>query len=152
VLQSLRRSLDRERISQDTAPLVAELSPQIPCPACSHLDSTERDCIGTLWTHLDGPGALLEAYRTSDGLCLSHFRRTLALAPARATAESLVSAQQEVWQRLYAELGEFIRKKDVRFRDEPFGVERDSWRRALEAVSGAPPRSESERQSLTQSI
>ena len=152
VLQSFRRSLEKERPSPGTAPLVAQLSPQQLCPACSHVESTEKHCIGTLLKHFEGPGALSEPYRTSDGLCLSHFRRVLARAPSGRTTGSLVSAQQEVWQRLYAELGEFIRKKDVRFRDESFGGERDSWRRALEAISGAPPRSESERQGLTQSI
>ncbi len=152
VLQSFRRSLDKDRLSPGTAPLVAELSPQDLCPACSHEQSTERDCNGTLLKHFEGPGALSELYRASDGLCLPHFRRVLARAPSGGTAESLVSAQQEVWQRLYADLGEFIRKKDVRFKDEPFGEERDSWRRALEAISGAPPRSESDRQGLTQTM
>jgi hypothetical protein len=152
VLETFRRSLDPERVPPGAASLVAKLSPQKPCPACSHLASTERDCSTTLLRHFDGEGALSEPYRASDGLCLPHFRRVLARAPGGRTGEALVSAQEEVWQRLYAELGEFIRKKDVRFRDEPFGDERDSWRRALEAVSGAPPRAESERQGLTQSL
>jgi hypothetical protein len=152
VLEAVRRSLDKERTSPATAPLVAQLSPQKPCPACDHVTSTERDCISTLLKHFDGPAGLSEAYRSSDGLCLTHFRHVLARAPSGKTTESLVSAQQEVWQRLHAELGEFIRKKDVRFRDETFGEERDSWRRALEAVSGAPPRAESDRQGLTQTM
>lgn len=152
VLQTFRRSLDRDRASRSTANLVAGLSPQVPCPACAHLESTERDCMRTLLDHLDEPGALSDLYRASDGLCLAHFRGTLARAPSVVAAEALVSAQTEVWQRLHAELGEFIRKKDARFRDEPFGDERDAWRRALESISGARPRSESERQGLTGSI
>ena len=32
---------------------------------------------------------------------------------------------------LVAELEEFVRKNDYRFRDEPWGGERDAWRRAL---------------------
>jgi hypothetical protein len=64
----------------------------------------------------------------------------------------VVAAQRSVWERLYDELGEFIRKNDHRFRDETFGPERDSWRRALEAISGPPPRSESDLRGLTQSI
>ena len=152
VLETVRRSLDKERASPATAPLLAQLSPQQPCPACEHVGGTEKDCISTLHKHFDGPGALSELYRASDGLCLTHFRHVLARAPAGKTTTSLVSAQQEVWQRLHAELGEFIRKKDVRFRDESFGEERDSWRRALEAISSAPPRSESDRQGLTQTM
>lgn len=152
VLQTLRRSLDRDRASQGSSSLVAELSPQRPCPACEHVESTERACADALVKHFGGSGALEQPYRASDGLCLPHFRRVLAHAPSGGTAGSLVSAQLEIWQRLRAELGEFIRKNDVRFRSESFGDERDSWRRALEAVSGAPPRSESERQGLTQSM
>lgn len=152
VLQALRRSLDKERVSPGAAPLVAGLSPQQLCPACAHVESTEKGCTGTLLKHFVGPGALSELYRASDGLCLFHFRRVLARAPSGKTTDSLISAQQEIWQRLHAELGEFIRKNDVRFRGEPFGEESDSWRRALEAISGAPPRSESDRQGLTQTL
>jgi hypothetical protein len=152
VLKAVRRSLDRDRVSSDTAPLVSQLSPQRLCPACQHVEATEKDCISTLLKHFDGPGGLSAAYRASDGLCLPHLRHVLVRAPSGKTTASLVSAQQEVWQQLHDELGEFIRKKDVRFRGETFGEERDSWRRALEAVSGAPPRSESDRQGLTQSM
>lgn len=152
VLESFRRSLDRNRISTVSALLVEDFSPQRPCPACEQVAATEKDCIDTLLKHLDGPGALLDPYRASDGLCLPHFRRVLASASSGGMAKSLVSAQQEIWQRLHDDLGEFIRKNDVRFRDESFGAERDSWRRALESVSGAPPRSESARQGLTQSM
>jgi len=118
---------------------------------CSLLESKEEDYISTLLAHLDGPGALADAYRTSSGLCLRHFRRTLARAPSGAEARLLSAAQQAVWQRLHDELGEFIRKNDYRFRDEPFVDEKDSWLRALEAISGPPPRSRSEGHSLTES-
>jgi hypothetical protein len=151
VFQSLRRSLDRDLASRPTARLEAELAPQRPCPVCSLLEGREEDYIGTLLAHLEGPGALADAYRASDGLCLPHFRRALARAPSGAEARLLVAAQQVVWQRLHDELGEFIRKNDYRFRDEPFGDEKDAWLRALEAISGAPPRSRSEGRSLTES-
>ncbi len=38
--------------------------------------------------------------------------------------------------RRLAELDEFIRKNDYRFRDEPWGQERDAWLRALNALAG----------------
>jgi hypothetical protein len=151
VFQSLRRSLDRDLASRPAARLVAELSPQRPCPVCSLLESKEEDYISTLVAHLDGPGSLADAYRTSDGLCLPHFRRTLARAPSGAEARLLSAAQQAVWQRLHDDLGEFIRKSDYRFRGEPFGDEKDAWLQALEAISGPPPRSRSEGHSLTES-
>lgn len=135
---SLRRSLDRKPVSKTTEKVAAALSPQTQCPVCVHLGTLEEHYIATLVAHLDGPGALAEVYRTSSGLCLPHFRKSLAYASSRKDARALISAQQAVWQRLYDELGEFIRKKDSRFKDEPFGPERDSWRRALESISGPP--------------
>jgi hypothetical protein len=151
VLQSLRRSRDKGAVSGATAPLVAELLPQVPCPVCAHSLSLEQDYAKTLLAHLDDPGALAQVYRRSDGLCLPHFRQTLAQATSSTDARTLVATQQAVWEQLHAELSEFIRKKDYRYRDEPFGDEKDAWRRALESVAGPPPRSESERRGLTQS-
>ncbi len=88
----------------------------------------------------------------ADGLCLSHFRLALGQKTRALTANTLVAAQQSVWKRLHGELDEFIRKNDHRFREETFGAEKDSWRRALEAISGPQPQSQSGRQSLGQSL
>jgi hypothetical protein len=52
---------------------------------------------------------------------------------------TLVEVQQAVWQRLRADLQEFIRKNDYRFKNEGSGPEDDAWLRAIEAVAGAPP-------------
>lgn len=135
--------------SRATARLAAGLAPANLCPVCSLVQARERDHIGTLLAHLEGPGALVEVYARSDGLCLAHFRQTLSQASGGSQARLLVGAQNSVWQRLYADLSEFIRKNDQRFRDEPFGEERDAWRRALAAISGPPPRGQSDRQALT---
>jgi hypothetical protein len=150
-LQGLFRSRDKGQPTKTTK-LVDELSPQSPCPACAHIQDREKDLIKTLMTHLDGPGALEGTYRASDGLCLAHFRQALANAPSGKAARILVAAQQSIWQRLHAELDEFVRKQDIRFRGEPFGEERDSWLRALESISGPEPQGRSERQGLTQSM
>ncbi|HSR31078.1 MAG TPA: DUF6062 family protein [Anaerolineae bacterium] len=152
VFHSLRRGIDDGRVSRATAELTANLHPQTACPLCLHVQDLELAYSHTLLAHLDGPGSLAEAYHASDGLCLPHFRQTLARVPSSAEADLLVAAQRSVWQRLENELVEFIRKNDHRFRDETFGPERDAWRRALESISGPPPRSESGRHGLTQSI
>jgi hypothetical protein len=144
--------LEQDHASGRTARLSAALSPQIPCPVCSSVHGREGEYLSTLLAHLGGPGALAEAYRASDGLCLSHFRRALARATSGANAAALVASQQVVWERLKGELGEFIRKSDHRSRGEPYGVEKDVWLRALEAISGPRPRSGSIRQGLTQSV
>lgn len=151
VFQGLLLSLEKGRAAKSTAELVAALSPQTPCPVCAHLQTIEAHIVDTLWIHLEGPQALAELYRESGGLCLPHLRETLAHAPSTSSSNVLIAAQRSIWQRLHSELTEFIRKNDQRFRDEPFGSERDSWRRALEAISGAPPRDQSERRGLTAS-
>jgi hypothetical protein len=151
LLHGLRRAPDGEHVSRATADLTASLSPQIPCPVCTHVQDLELAYADTFLAHLEGPGELAGIYCASDGLCLAHFRLTLARAPSGAEGNALVAAQRSVWQRLHGELAEFIRKSDHRFRDETFGPERDAWRRALEAISGPQPRSESDRQSLTRS-
>lgn len=144
--------LPRAQPGRSTSRLVEALSPQAPCPVCVRLEPREQDYLRTLAVYLDPPGGLGEVYGASGGLCLDHFRQALPLAAAARTVETLVAAQQMVWERLYGELDEFVRKNDPRFRGEPFGEERDSWRRALEAVSGPPPRSESERGGLTGTV
>jgi hypothetical protein len=150
VLDGLRRSLAMEVASKATAPLVAELSPQRPCPVCTHVAAREKELADTLLAHLDDPGSLAEIYPASDGLCLEHFRLSLVRAVSPVHARTLIAAQQSVWQRLHDELGEFVRKKDYRFKDEPFGPEKDSWRRALESIAGPSPQSKIEPQALTE--
>ncbi len=150
ILENMRRGLAKDYVSKSTAPLVAELEPQTQCPVCTHVEAREKEFADTLLAHLDEPGNLAGDYLASDGLCLEHFRLTLARALSPAQARTLVVVQQSVWQRLHDELGEFIRKKDHRFKDEPFGSEKDSWRRALEAISGPPPLSGTDRQALTE--
>lgn len=53
--------------------------------------------------------------------------------------QNLMAAQKAVLERLQADLREFIRKNDYRYIKEGFGEEGDAWRRAIEAISGAPP-------------
>jgi hypothetical protein len=133
VLRKLRRGG-----SASTAKLEAGLAPQTACPACGFEETVEDRLLSSLVSHLNGAEAVGEAYRGSDGLCLAHFCQAVARVPSQDDAAVLVAAQQAVWQRLHFELSQFIRKNDYRFRDEEFGVERDSWLRALESISGPP--------------
>lgn len=121
------------------AGLAADLAPQASCPVCLKVQSIEVYYLAALGQHLTGPDNLASAYQASDGLCLPHFRQTLAHITDPATVAALVEVQTSVWQRLSAELNEFIRKKDHRFQHESYGAEADSWIRAIEAVSGAAP-------------
>ena len=130
--------------------LIADLSPQTPCPICSGIQTIEEQYINTLLEHMSGPNSLSNVYQNSDGLCLPHFRRALTQAKPAKNLKALIEAQQAVWERLYADLGEFIRKNDYRYRREPFGTEADAWLRALESISGASP--SEHKTGLTQSI
>jgi hypothetical protein len=121
------------------AKLAAELGPQAPCPVCVKVQTVEAYYLAALQQHLTGPDNLAAAYRASHGLCLPHFRRVLASITDPEIFTALVEAQKAVWQRLSAELAEFIRKKDHRFQHESYGPEGDAWLRAIEAVVGAPP-------------
>jgi hypothetical protein len=110
------------------------LQPTGACPACAvETESVER--YGrTLLARLNHPD-LVAAYEAAGGLCLPHLRRVLALAD-ETPARTLQTWQLAIYRRLLAQLDEFIRKHDHRFRHEPFGLEKDAWTRGVAAVAG----------------
>jgi len=78
------------------------------------------------------------AWETQQGwrsLCLPHLLLLLKTTPQAVGV--LASSQISAWQRLRAELGEYLRKQDYRFRNEPRGPEETSPLRAIAAVAGA---------------
>jgi hypothetical protein len=111
------------------------LPPPAACPACLYSDVMQEVYIGGLIKHLDNP-EFRQALTASDGLCLTHFRATAGHKMDAGRRDFLLAQQTERWERLSAELGEYIRKNDYRFRDEGFGAERDAWQRASQSVSG----------------
>lgn len=119
--------------------LIANLSPQIPCPVCTAVQKSEDYYLDALVKHFCGPDNLAARYRASAGFCLPHFRLALSRVSDEATFTALVAAQKAVWQRLNAELKEFIRKNDYLLLKEGFGPEGNSWLRAIETISGAAP-------------
>jgi hypothetical protein len=119
--------------------LAASLAPQAPCPVCAYEATYTTHYAQTLLRHAKPGSALLAAYEGSDGLCVSHFRDVLAAAAPGPAPTPLLAAQRAIWSRLNDELEEFLRKSDYRFQKEPFGAERDSWQRAISAVSGQLP-------------
>jgi hypothetical protein len=106
------------------------------CPACTQRDDAVLRALAIVAEH-EGDAELAAALAASDGFCLPHLRMALPQLSGRALAQ-LLARQRAVWQALDGELAEAIRKHDFRFRDEAFGDEEDSWRRAVEAVAGAP--------------
>ena len=142
-------SLDISRVQPEMVKLANVLGPQSTCPACVKLESTQKHLVNALAKYVGSDtDSLAEDYRASAGLCLPHFRLALTAKASKAELNALVDAQRSVWMRLRVDLDEFIRKNDYRFRSEKFGDEADSWLRALEAVSGAPPKNSSNRSLL----
>jgi hypothetical protein len=143
-LRRALRSLDHGRQPASAAELLARLTPSAACPACAQGEEMERIYLDTLMEHLLGEDGLLATYEASDGLCLPHFRQVISRAQEETAFSAMVNAQRRIWERLLAQLSEFIRKNDYRFRDEPVGEEGDAWLRAIAALAGA--QRESERQ------
>lgn len=107
------------------------LDPDAPCPACKKIDENEARYISVFADKLDDD-RLLNAFKTSDGLCVDHFKQVTSLdAPPE-----FVAVQREKWQSLYAELQEFIRKYDPTKADSAIGEEGDSWLRAVRDMAG----------------
>lgn len=104
------------------------------CPACRAEDEAIERYGLTLLVHLDKP-ELADAYALAGGLCLPHLRTVLSHAD-EAQTRILQAWQLKVYETLYGELSEFIRKHDHRFSREPFGAEKDSWTRAVASLAG----------------
>jgi hypothetical protein len=114
----------------------AALPPRATCPACRRVEEAEQLYCDALAVGMDD-GAIVAAFGRSDGLCAPHLRVVLRLARPQQVARLQV-AQIAIWKALIDELDEFIRKQDHHFRHEPSGDEADSWRRAIDLVSGEP--------------
>jgi hypothetical protein len=112
------------------------MPPRSACPACTRVEEAERLYCGALAVGMDQP-ELVEAFTASSGLCAPHLRATLPLARPEQAAR-LQAAQLAIWRALVAELDEFIRKQDHHASHERAGDEADSWRRAIDLVSGEP--------------
>jgi len=104
------------------------------CPACQHQVQRSATLLQTLAEWLDDPG-LRAAIEQSPGLCAPHLLTALDCAPATGRAW-LLAVHREKYAQLAAELAEFIRKHDYRFRHEGYGPEGDSWIRAVIMMSG----------------
>ncbi|MEA3308540.1 MAG: DUF6062 family protein [Chloroflexota bacterium] len=115
--------------------LAEELAPSATCPACQvGADAAARFANVLLQDiHQEHIRTALEQ---AGGLCLPHLRLTLALRGSTESKRLLLEVERQAWTALRAELQEFIRKNDYRFRDEPKGSERDSWLRAMDALVG----------------
>ncbi|MGE5377132.1 MAG: DUF6062 family protein [Bacteroidota bacterium] len=111
------------------------ITPARACPVCEHRDEKAREILSVLVTGLEGQD-VVDALRSSDGLCLPHLQQSLERAKDAASIEKLLLLQRGKMEGLIAELDEFIRKNDYQVQ-ESFGREGDAWLRAIALVVGA---------------
>lgn len=111
------------------------LAPREKCPACAYRATLEAVYIETLLDHLGDP-EFVARFRKASPLCVTHFRHAIEAVSDAELFQVLRDVQTEHWERLIAELGEFIRKNDHRFQNESVGREGTAWLRALDAIAG----------------
>ncbi len=107
------------------------------CVWCLDRAAVEATAIDRLLASVRPGQAVLEALAASGGLCQMHFAWTMARGQGSAAAALLARVQVERWSALLADLEEYLRKQDYRFRHEPRGEEQSSPWRATGQVAGA---------------
>ncbi|MCW3100615.1 MAG: hypothetical protein JWL77_6233 [Chthonomonadaceae bacterium] len=107
--------------------------PWSPCHACAaEMEAGER-YTQALAAGLERPEVWVSV-EAEERLCLDHVVGILSAAKP-AAAKRFQELEAGRLARLQAELEEFIRKNDYRFRGEAWGTERDAWQRALLKLS-----------------
>jgi hypothetical protein len=131
VMSNLLRDLDAVIKSGNGWSRKKMTAPQ-SCPVCLDVARyTPAVCAGvSAWS--DEP-ELCHALQLSHGICAPHLR--WMVANTKPTPE-LLAAQYVAWSRLHAEVGEFVRKRDDRFRHETQAGEGDAWKRAWRIING----------------
>jgi len=122
-------------LASSLAEFVNKLSGSRQCPACEYASSIETTFISFALDLLDDDSV---APRLAHSLCLKHFGLTIQRVRSRKHFDLLVTHQLAALEELEGELAEFVRKNDYRFRDEEFGAEAGSWRRAPLHVAAFP--------------
>jgi len=134
LVKDLAEILEEQAEGRGRRPAAARLAPTGRCPACRASDEAVQRYGRTLLAWLEQE-ELAAAYASAGGLCLPHLREVLGMAND-AQMRTVLGWQEAIYRDLIAQLDEFIRKHDHRFRDEPFGAEKDAWLRAVAVLAG----------------
>lgn len=125
-----------DRISQnELKPKKQSLAACANCPACRNQMETRRQYLNILSEGLFET-ELKKAYESSAGFCIPHLAALLETAKDRDMQIYLVQTERHHLAGLWDELEELIRKHDYRYRDESFGSESGSWRKAIKKIAG----------------
>lgn len=131
-----QNSLSRRLFSQSSNGALADaLEPKQACYACESQNDYEARYLGVLVDQLT-TDKMQTAFRDSEGLCLEHFKQALGYAQDKTRSQLLVEIQREIWEGLYTELSDFVRKYEFKYADQQMGAEGDSWLRTVARMSG----------------
>lgn len=111
------------------------LTPHKHCLVCQQRDKTTHMVVSALLEELPTP-EMQAALKSSEGLCFLHLKKVFEAVSDSTLGEALFNIHRQQLEGLRAELAEFIRKNDYRFKDEGFGAEGDAWLRAIRKVTG----------------
>ena len=111
--------------------------PHAACPACRVRLDREDVLLRALLEGLSD-AELAARYARADGLCMVHLEQASALTTSALDASLGIIIEQALAriQTTLAELDEFVRKHDYRFRGEEIGAEGAAWLRAIAMVAG----------------
>ncbi len=116
--------------------LLESLAAVEPCRVCELIGGLVEIKVGWLVEELADP-EFLALYAASDGLCLPHLRRALALARDEEAVRWLAEVALNRLAPLAADAAEYVRKIDWSNRHEPkHPWEQVSWVRAVAFFSG----------------
>lgn len=113
------------------------------CPACANRDERVRANAEYLLDELVTNPGLREKFEASPRLCFAHFELVWGATQTDDERALIARVQRDATARLVADLDEHIRKHDHRYKHEPSGPERDSWRRWVRMTAGWPPPAQS---------
>jgi len=105
------------------------------CPICKSVQDHERMDERVLLDFID-EDEFSKEFEKSSGICIRHLVDVIQTAKAHPNLPLLVGKQLQKYKFLSHELGEYDRKRDYRFSNEPKGSEVDSWKRVLEQFAG----------------
>jgi hypothetical protein len=105
------------------------------CQVCVSVADTELSYVRELVVGFDDEEMRI-AFDNSFGLCLPHLDLLIAHYLHEKNLPVLIEAERRKCEALHAELGEYLRKLDYQYSNEPSGAERDSWHRVVELCVG----------------
>jgi hypothetical protein len=111
-----------------------------PCPACANRDERLRANARYPLDELATSPGNRARFEASPGLCFAHFGLVWDTAQTLEDRSLVLDVQRNAAR---SELQEHVRKHADKFRHEPKGTERDSWRRAIFLTAGWPAPAES---------